>query len=148
MNAESVMGSVMQSVVRRWLEVLLPLYSVALTVVFFRAEYTPAVLTDSMSESPLPGMAWAVVGAFAGILALWALIVSFFLLYSPFYLIGKLPLLVGQGGWVDRREVRFYLACFVCLCALVVVTCWEPPVGLTTFAITAGCGPVFWRLLV
>ena len=117
MNAESVMGSVMQSVVRRWLEVLLPLYSVALTIVFFRAEYTPAVLTDSMSESPLPGMAWAVVGAFAGILALWALIVSFFLLYSPFYLIGKLPLLVGQGGWVDRREVRFYLACFAALCA-------------------------------
>jgi hypothetical protein len=148
MNAESVMGSVMQSVVRRWLEVLLPLYSVALAVVFFRAEYTPSVLTDSMSESPLPGMAWAVVGAFAGILALWALIVSFFLLYSPFYLIGKLPLLVGQGGWVDRREVRFYLACFAFLCALVAVTFWEPPVGLTTFAITAGCGPVFWRLLV
>jgi len=49
---------------------------------------------------------------------------------------------------VDRREVRFYLACFACLCALVVVTYWEPPVGLTTFAITAGCGPVFWRLLV
>ena len=142
------MGSVMQSVVRRWLEVLLPLYAVALTVVFFRAEYTPSVLTDSMSESPLPGMAWAVVGAFAGILALWALIVSFFLLYSPFYLIGKLPLLVGQGGWVDRREVRFYLACFAFLCALLAVTYWEPPVGLTTFAITAGCGPVFWRLLI
>src|SRR5262245_43985418 len=148
MSAESVMGSVVQSVVRRWLEVLLPLYAVALTVVFFRAEYTPSVLTDSMSESPLPGMAWAVVGAFAGILALWALIVSFFLLYSPFYLIGKLPLLVGQGGWVDRREVRFYLACFAFLCALLAVTYWEPPVGLTTFAITAGCGPVFWRLLI
>ena len=148
MNAESVMGSVMQSVVRRWLEVLLPLYSVALALVFFRAEYTPTVLTDSMSESPLPGMAWAVVGAFAGMLALWALIVAFFLLYSPFYLIGKLPLLVGHGGWVDQREVRFYLACFVLLCALVAVTYWEPPVGLTSFAITAGCGPVFWRLLV
>ena len=142
------MGSVVQSVVRRWLEVLLPLYSVALTIVFFRAEYTPTVLTDSMSESPLPGMAWAVVGAFAGILALWALIVSFFLLYSPFYLIGKLPLLVGKGGWVDRREVRFYLACFGFLCVLLAVTYWEPPAGLTTFAVAAGCGPVFWRLLV
>ena len=142
------MGSVLQSVVRRWLEVLLPLYAVALIVVFFRAEYTPTVLTDSMSESPLPGMAWAVVGAFAGILALWALIVSFFLLYSPFYLLGKLPLLIGKGGWVDRREVRFYLACFGFLCVLVALTYWEPPAGLTTFAVTAGCGPVFWRLLV
>ena len=142
------MGAVVQSVLRRWLEVLLPLYAVALIVVLFRAEYTPTVLTDSMSESPLPGVAWAVVGAFGGILALWALIVSFFLLYSPFYLIGKLPLLVGKGGWVDRREVRFYLACFGFLCLLAALTYWEPPAGFTAFAVAAGCGPVFWRLLV
>lgn len=142
------MGSVMQSVVRRWLEVLLPLYAVALIVVWFRAEYTPTVLTDSMSESPLPGMAWAVVGALGGILALWALIVSFFLLYSPFYLVGKLPLLVGKGGWVDRREVRFYLACFGFLCLLAALAYWDPAAGLTAFAVAAGCGPVFWRVLV
>ena len=142
------MGSLMQSVVRRWLEVLLPLYAVALVIVWFRAEYTPTVLTASMTESPLPGMAWAVVGALGGILGLWALIVAFFLLYSPFYLIGKLPLLLGKGGWVDRREVRFYLACFGFLCLLAVLTYVEPPVGLTVFAVAAGCGPVFWRVLV
>jgi hypothetical protein len=148
MNAESVMGSVMQSVVRRWLEVLLPLYAVALIIVWFRAEYTPTILTESMSESPLPGMAWAVVGALTGILGLWAVIVSFFLLYSPFYLLGKLPLLVGKGGWVDRREVRFYLACFAMLCVLAALLYWELPVGLTVFAVASGFGPVFWRLLV
>jgi hypothetical protein len=148
MSAESVRGSLMQSVARRWLEVLLPLYAVALVIVWFHAEYTPAVLTASMSESPLPALAWAVVGALGGLLGLWALIISFFLLYSPFYLIGKLPLLFGKGGWVDRREVRFYLASFGLLCLLAALTYIEPPAGLTAFAVAAGCGPVFWRVLV
>lgn len=146
--SESVVGAVTQSLVRRWLEVLLPLYAAALIAVWFRAEYTPTVLTESMSESPFPGMAWAVVGAMTGILMLWGLIVSFFLLYSPFYLLGKLPLLVGKGGWVDRREVRFYLACFALLCVLVALLYWEWPAGITAFALAAGCGPVFWRFLV
>jgi hypothetical protein len=25
---------------------------------------------------------------------------------------------------------------------------WDMPVGLVLFALVAGCGPVFWRLLV
>ena len=148
MNPESAIGSVMQSVVRRWLEVLLPVYSVALVVVWLHAEYTPTILTESISASVLPGMAWAVVGALTGILGLWAVIISFFLLYSPFYLIGKLPLLVGQGGWVDRREVRFYLACFAFLCGLVALLCLQLSVGVTVFALASGCGPVFWRFVV
>ena len=148
MRAESVLGSLMQSMVRRWLEVLMPVYAVGLLLVWFRAEYTPTVLTDSMTGSPLPGIAWAVVGALGGILGLWALIIAFFLLYSPFYLIGKLPLLMGRGGWVDWREVRFYLACFAFLCLLAALTYSEPPAGLTVFAVAAGCGPVFWRVLV
>jgi len=148
MRAESLVGSVRQSLVRRWLEVVLPLYAVALVIVWFHAEYTPAVLTGSVSESPLPAMAWAVVGALGGLLGLWGLIIAFFVLYSPFYLIGKLPRLLGRGGWVDWREVRFYLACFGFLCLLGALTYWEPAVGLTTFAVAAGCGPVFWRVLV
>jgi putative copper export protein len=148
MRAESVVGSVRQSVVRRWLEVVLPLYAVALITVWFHAEYTPPILTASISESPLPAMAWAVVGALGGLLGLWALIIAFFLLYSPIYLIGKLPRLLGGGGWVDWREVRFYLACFGLLCLLAALAYWEPAVGLTAFAVAAGCGPVFWRVLV
>ncbi len=147
-NSESAIGTVVQSVVRRWLEVLLPLYTGALLLVWFRAEYTPVVLTQSVSDSPFPGVAWAVVGALGGILALWALIVGFFLLYSPFYLFGKLPQLMGRGAWVDRREVRFYLSCFAMLCLLVTLSYWEPPAGVILFTMSAGCGPVFWRLLV
>jgi hypothetical protein len=119
----------MQSMVRRWLDVLMPVYAVGLLLVWFRAEYTPTVLTDSMTGSPLPGIAWAVVGALGGILALCALIIAFFLLYSPFYLMGKLPLLMDRGGWVDWREVRFYLACFAFLCLLAALTYLEPPRG-------------------
>jgi hypothetical protein len=148
MSTESVMGSVRQSIGRRWLEVVLPLYAVALIIVWFHAEYTPAVLTESMSGSPLTVLAWAVVGALGGLLGLWALIIAFFLLYSPFYLIGKLPRLLGNGGWMDQREVRFYLACFGLLCLLAALTYWEPAAALTAFAAAAGCGPVFWRMLV
>lgn len=148
MRAESVVGSVRQSVARRWLEVVLPLYAVGLIVVWFHAEYTPTILTESVSGSPLPALAWAVVGALGGLLGLWALIIAFFLLYSPFYLIGKLPRFLGRGGWVDWREVRFYLASFGLLCLLGALAYWEPAVGLTAFAVAAGCGPVFWRVLV
>jgi len=58
------------------------------------------------------------------------------------------PLWLGRGGWMDWREARFYMACFGLLCLLAVLTYWEPAVGLTAFAVSAGCGPVFWRVLV
>jgi hypothetical protein len=145
---DTVVGGVMQSVIRRWLEVLLPLFTGALLVVWFRPDETPAVLTRSMSESPVPWLAWGLVGAMLGVLALWALIVGFFLLYSPVYLLGKSAMLVGKGGWVDRRELRFYLLCFLLLCAVAAVLSFDAPAGLVLFAMLAGCGPVFWRLLV
>ena len=145
MRAESVVGSVRQSVVRRWLEVVLPLYAVALIIVWFRAEYTPAVLTGSMSESPLPAMAWAVVGALGDS---WPVGTDhrLLLLYSPFYLIGKLPRFLGRGG-MDWREVRFIWPAS----ALVPARrphVLEPPVGPHGLRVAAGCGPLFWRVLV
>jgi len=148
MSGESVMGGVVQSVVRRWLEVLLPVYTAGFLLVWFRPEYTPEILTQSIGMSPLPWVAWAVVGAMTGVLALWALIVAFFLLYSPVYLLGKSPMLVGKGGWVDRGELRFYVMCFLMLCLVAFLFYWMLPAGLAVFALVAGCGPVFWRALV
>ena len=148
MAAESVLGAVRQSVVRRWLEVLLPAYTLGVVFVWSHQEYMPAILGRNMNESPLPWIAWAAVGAMTGILVLWALIVVFFLFYSPFYLLGKTSRLLGGGAWVDRRELRFYLYCFALLCALAAVFYWDAWIGLMTFTVVSGCGPVFWSSLV
>lgn len=148
MAAESVLGAVRQSVLRRWLEVLLPVYTVVSLFVWLHQEYMPAVLAESMSESPLPWIGWALVGGMTGILGLWVLIVAFFLLYSPFYLLGRAPMLLGRGPWVDWRELRFYLSCFVLLCLLAAVSYSDGWTGLTVFVLVSGCGPVFWRFLV
>jgi len=56
--------------------------------------------------------------------------------------------LVGKGGWLDRREVRFYLACFALVCLLVILMTWSFDAAGVLFVILAGFGPVFWRLLV
>jgi hypothetical protein len=64
------------------------------------------------------------------------------------YLLGKSAMLIGKGGWVDRRELRFYVLCFLLLCALAGMVCWSAPVGLVAYAMVAGCGPVFWRVLL
>jgi hypothetical protein len=148
MAAESVLGAIRLSVVRRWLEVLLPLYTAGSLFVWLHQEYMPAVLASSMSESPLPWFGWAAVGAMTGILVLWALIVAFFLVYSPLYLLGRLPMLLGRGAWVDRRELNFYMCCFVLLLALSAVSFWDAWTGLMAFVLMSGCGPVFWRYLV
>jgi hypothetical protein len=143
------MGTLRGAVVRRWLEVLLPLYTFGLLVVLAEPEYTPSVLNQSMSESLLPWIGWAVVGAMSGILGLWVLIVAFFLFYSPIYLAGKSGLLIGQGGWVDRRELQFYIACFLLLCLLITLAwLWGWRVAVGALLLLGGCGPVFWRHLV
>ena len=146
--AESALGIVRQSVVRRWLEVTLPVYTLGLLAVVLHPQYLPPLLAQSLSESVLPWIGWAVVGAMSGILILWALIVAFFLAYSPFYLIGRSPMLLGRGAWVDRRELQFYLCCCVLLCLLAALFVWDARAGLTAFMLVSGCGPVFWRYLV
>ncbi len=148
MAGESVVGAVRQSVVRRWLEVVLPVYTLALLAVMWEPQYLPSVLGQNTNESVLPWIGWAVVGAMTGILTLWALIVTFFLLYSPFYLLGKTPMLVGRGPWVDRRELQFYLCCFALLCGLAALVYADPWKGAWAFVLVSGCGPLFWRYLV
>ena len=83
-----------------------------------------------------------------GILVLWALIVAFFLFYSPLYLLGKTSILLGGGAWVDQRELQFYLCCFVLLIGLAALVYWDAWIALMAFTLVAGCGPLFWRYLV
>ncbi len=143
MAGESVVGAIRQSVVRRWLEVVLPAYTLAFLGVWLWPEYMPRVLGQGVDDSVLPWISWALVGAMTGILLLWALIITFFLLYSPFYLLGKIPMLFGRGAWVDRRELQFY----VCCCLLLGFV-WDPRKALIAFTLVSGCGPVFWRYVV
>ena len=148
MAGEAVLGTSSQSLVRRWLEIVLPLYTIGFLVVMLRPEYMPTVLVRSANESLLSWISWGAVGAMTGILMLWALIVTFFVIYSPFYLMGRIPLLIGRGGWVDRREVQFYVSCFLLLVLLGIVALWDPSTALVVLTLVAGWGPVFWRYVV
>ena len=148
MSGESVVGAIRQSVVRRWLEVVLPAYTLAFLGVWLWPEYMPRVLGQGLNDSVLPWISWALVGAMTGILLLWALIITFFLLYSPFYLLGKIPMLFGRGAWVDRRELQFYVCCFLLLGLLVCLLVWDPRKALIAFTLVSGCGPVLWRYVV
>jgi len=148
MAGESVVGAIRQSLVRRWLEVVLPAYTLAFLGVWQWPEYRPRVLGQGLNDSVLPWISWALVGAMTGILLLWALIITFFLLYSTFYLLGKIPMLFGRGAWVDRRELQFYVCCFLLLGLLVCLLVWDPRKALIAFTLVSGCGPVFWRYVV
>ncbi len=148
MAGESVLGTVRQSMVRRWLEILLPAYTLAFLVVMLRPEYMPPFLGQHLDDSVLPWLGWAVVGAMTGILMLWALIIAFFLVYSPFYLLRKVPMLFGRGAWVDRRELRFYVCCFLLLGLLASLLLWDPRKALVAFTMVSGCGPVLWRYII
>lgn len=142
------MGMIPESVIRRWLEVALPLVSIGLLTLHFRPDYVPPALTADPGHSLL---LWVVRGMLWAMLGIWgfsALVVVFFLLYAPVYLLNRTAMLIGEGGWVDRREVRFYIACFLLLGLLIFLAWWAPNYALVLFVLMAGCGPVLWRLLV
>lgn len=142
------MREVFRPVVRLWLEVVLPLYAIAFLVVWFRPQYLPPVLHQNASDALWPLIVWSMVGAMGGILGLSGLMVLFFLLYSPVYLLNKSLILVGKAGWVDKRELQFYVSCFLLLCLLLFLLYWDASAALITFVMFAGCGPVLWRVLV
>jgi hypothetical protein len=148
MAGESVVGAVRESIIRRWLEVLLPVYTISAVAIAAYPEYTPQVLTQNVWESPGAFVGWALAGAMMGILALWALIAAFFLAYAPAYLVSRTARLL-QHGWVDRRELWFYVACFLLLCLLVgLAWFWGATAAGVAFVVVAGFGPVLWRCLV
>ncbi|MBI1728888.1 MAG: hypothetical protein HYR50_16635 [Candidatus Rokubacteria bacterium] len=130
-----------------WLELVLPFFAAALLVVFHMPQYLPRVFVESVT-SPLAWVAWAVLGAVSGVMVFSGLLVAFFLLYSPIYLAGKAPMLVGRGGWIDRREIRFYGLCFVTLCVLLALLLWDWRWFVSAFLLVTGFAPTFWRALV
>ena len=125
----------------------MPLFAVALLVVFFKPEYIPHVFLESAS-SPVAWVAWTLLGAVGGVLTFSGLLVVFFLLYSPVYLAAKLPILTGQGGWTDRREIRFYGLCLIVLLVLVGLVLFDWQWFVAAFLLVAGFAPVLWRALV
>jgi hypothetical protein len=142
------MSLIPRVIVRRWLEAVLALVSLAMLYFYRNPEMVPRALTE---DTNLTLWDWVFRGMVFGLLGVWgfsALIVLFFLLYSPIYLINKAPHLVGKGGWLDRREVRFYLACFALVCMLIILLTRSFDAAGVLFVLLAGFGPVVWRLLV
>jgi hypothetical protein len=82
------------------------------------------------------------------VLSFSGLLVVFFLVYSPVYLAGKAPMLVGKGAWTDRREVRFYGLCFVILCVLLALLLGDWRWFVSAFLLLTGFAPSLWRALV
>jgi len=144
------MSLIPRVLVRRWLEAMLALVSLAILYFTRRPEALPRAL-DLSNDAGLTLWDWIFRGMAFGLLGVWgfsAIVVGFFLLYSPIYVINKAPHLVGKGGWLDRREVRFYLACFALVCLLVILMTRSFDAAGVVFVILAGFGPVVWRLLV
>ena len=142
------MSLIPRVIVRRWLEATLALVSLAMLYFYRNPDLVPRALRD---DTNLTLWDWIFRGMVFGLLGVWgfsALVVLFFLLYSPIYLINKVPHLVGKGGWLDRREMRFYLACFALVCLLVILLTRSFDAAGVLFIILAGFGPVVWRVLV
>lgn len=136
-----------RSVKWAWLELVLPFFAAALLLVFHRPQYLPRIFVES-ATSPLAWGAWAILGAMGGVMVFSGLLVAFFLLYSPIYLAGKAPMMLGRGGWTDRREVRFYWLCFATLCVLLALLAWDWRWFVSAFLVVTGGAPTFWRALV
>ena len=130
-----------------WLELVLPLFATAVLLVFHKPQYMPSVFVES-ATTPVAWGAWALLGALGGILSFSGLLVVFFLLYSPVYLVAKAPMLVGKGAWTDRREVRFYVLCLVILCVLLALLLWDWRWFVSAFLVLTGFAPSLWRALV
>jgi hypothetical protein len=144
------MSLIPRVIVRRWLESVLAIVSIAMLYLNQHPEALPRAL-DLKNDANLTLWDWIFRGMVFGLLGVWGfsgVIVLFFLLYSPIYLINKVPRLVGKGGWLDKREVRFYLACFALVCLLLALFTRSLDAAAILFVLLAGFGPLVWRLLV
>lgn len=133
---------------RPWMEVILPLYSLALVILYYRPQALPLAIEEKLVDGMFRWAIWGIVGALGGILALSALFLVFYLLYSPLYLLENAKRILDPHAWVDQREVRFYLGCFLLLISLVVLAFMNPEAALVSFVLLAGSAQFLWRFLV
>lgn len=133
---------------RPWMELILPLYTLAVVILYYRPQALPPAIEEKMLDGMFRWVIWGIVGALGGVLALSALFLAFYLLYSPFYLVENAKRILDPHVWVDQREVRFYLGCFVLLVSLVALALMDPDVALVSFVLLAGSAQFLWRVLV
>jgi len=133
---------------RPWMELILPLYTLALVILYYRPQALPPAIEDTLLDGMFRWVIWGIVGALGGVLALSALFLAFYLLYSPLYLVENAKRILDRHVWVDQREVRFYLGCFVLLVSLVALALMDPNLALASFVLLAGSAQFLWRVLV
>lgn len=131
-----------------WLELVLPLYALALVTIYYGLDGLRLAMPDERVESLALWAAWIVGGALGGILALSGLLLVFYLLYSPFYLGKNLSRIVNPAVWTDPKEFRFYLCCFVLLLVLAGLAILSLEVFLVAFIVLAGSAQLIWRLVL
>jgi hypothetical protein len=144
------MSLIPRVIVRRWLETVVALFSLGILYFYWHQDQVPRALSLK-EDTDLTLWDWILRGLVFGMFGVWGfslLVVLFFLAYSPIYIINKAPHLVGKGGWLDKREVRFYLACFALVCLLVALLTKSPDAFAVLLVLLAGFGPLVWRLLV
>lgn len=133
---------------RPWMDLVLPFYSLVMVLVHYQPQVLVPVLDDALTQGILWWALWVIIGALGGLLALSALFLAFALCYSPLYLVGHAGRILDPQAWLDRREVRFYVGCFVILCALLTLAFFHPEAALVSFTLLAGFSQLLWRLLV
>ena len=133
---------------RPWMELILPLYTLALVILYYRPQALPPAIEEKLLDGMFRWVIWGVVGALGGVLALSALFLAFYLLYSPFYLVENAKRILDPHVWVDQREVRFYLSAFVLLVSLAALALMNPDAALVSFVLLAGSAQFLWRFLV
>ena len=133
---------------RPWMELILPLYTLALVILYYRPQALPLAIEETLLDGMFRWVIWGIVGALGGVLALSSLFLAFYLLYSPLYLVENAKRILDPHVWVDQREVRFYLGCFVLLLSLVALALMDPNLALASFVLLAGSAQFLWRVLV
>ncbi len=133
---------------RRLFDLLLPCSSVMAVILYLRPDMLPAHSGDDLQASALGLLEWLGIGALGGILATSVIAVSFYLLYSPFYLLNEVWRLPGSHKWVDAHEQRFYRWCFLMLCVVGGAALVYPPAAGVVLIILAGLAPHLCRVLL